>query len=248
MINGLYVDEFIWMDGAVRDSVRAIYERTIAQNRNPNAFSKIGDSVVMSPHYLTRFDDPKQYNLGIYDYLQPTIDHFAGSFTRYGIVSHVSLSARTLYELGWADEELCKPDENAVECEIRLHQPAIMLIRLGTNDQVINLYDQNMRKLIDLLILNGVIPVLITKADRFEGDDNRNNELLRELAVEYAVPLIDFDLLADTLPERGLSGDYVHMTMSGYNDYAQDSSFKKGYPINDLAILMALDAIVNTVQ
>lgn len=246
MVNGLTLAQFMLMDTDVQAHVREIYALGQQLGRNAHTFSKVGDSVVLTPHYLARFDSP-QYTLGIYEELQTTIDQFAGSFARYGQVAHVGLSSRTLYELGWADKELCLADENAVDCEIRLNNPSIFLIRLGTNDLVPADYETNMRKLIEHLLEEGIIPVLGTKADRFEGEANTNNAILHELAAEYRIPLWDFDRVAETLPDRGLSGDYIHLTMSGANDYTQTAVFEKGYPVSDLTALMVLHAIRQTV-
>lgn len=246
MVNGLTLDQFLLMDEGVQVHIREIYARGQELGRNPRAFSKVGDSVVLTPHYLARFDSP-QYKLGVYEPLQATIDQFAGSFSRYGQVSHVGLSSRTLYELGWADEELCLANENAVDCEIRLNNPSIFLIRLGTNDLVPSAYETNMRKLIEHLLDEGIIPVLGTKADRFEGESNTNNTILHELATEYQIPLWDFDRVSDTLPDHGLSGDDIHLTMSGANDYTDPGVFEKGYPVSDLTALMVLNAIYQTV-
>ena len=96
-------------------------------------------------------------------------------------------------------------------------------------------------------IRSGIIPVLVTKSDRFEGDD-RHNATMRLLATEYAVPLWDFDIVAGTLPNRGLSGDSVHLTMYGVNDYTDPATLSFGYPLSDLTGLMMLDAIRQTVE
>ena len=64
---------------------------------------------------------------------------------------------------------------------------------------------------------------------------------------KYRIPLWDFDLVAQSLPDRGLSGDDIHLTMSGANDYTKADVFEKGYPVSDLTALMVLDAIRQTV-
>lgn len=247
LVNGLPIEQFINLPAETQDHIREIFARGQALGCNTRAFSKLGDSIVLTPHFLARFDS-QQYDLGIYAYLKPTIEHFAGSFARFGQASHVSLSARTLFETGWADENHCLTGETIITCEIRLHNPCIFLIRLGTNDQSASLYEANLRKLIEQLLDQGIIPILGTKPDRHEGDDNRNNEILRQLADEYKIPLWDFDIVADTLPERGLSGDFTHLTMSGSNDYTQEATLQKGYPVSDLTALMMLDAVRRVVE
>ena len=247
IVNGIPISEFLIMPENVQENVRDIYARGETQLRNPRAFSKIGDSVVLTPHFLARFDSDN-YNLDIYDYLQPTIDQFAGSFSRYGQAAKVGLSFRTMYELGWPDLEFCKSEEDVVACEIRMNNPSIMLIRMGTNDNVPTAMEAELRNLLEDLIAQGIVPILSTKNDRFDDDKNVNNQIIRDMATEYEVPLWDFDLLANTLPLRGLSGDDIHLTMHDTNDYTNPEVLERGYPINDLAALMVLDTILKTVE
>ncbi len=247
MVNGIALNDFLIMPENVAEHVREIYANGKTQQRNPYAFSKIGDSVVLTPHFLARFDSDN-YNLGIYDYLQPTIDHFAGSFSRYGQSAHVGLSFRTLYELGWPDEKYCEPEEDVVACEIRHHNPSIFIIRMGTNDSVPSAMEANLRQLLESLIDQGIVPILGTKNDRFDDEKNTNNQIVRDLSEEYAVPLWDFDLLANTMPLRGLSGDNAHLTMHDTNDYTNPEVLERGYPVSDLTALMMLNTILETVE
>jgi len=247
IVNGILLSEFLIMPENVQENVRDIYARGETQLRNPRAFSKIGDSVVLTPHFLARFDSDN-YNLGIYDYLQPTIDQFAGSFSRYGQSAHVGLSFRTMYELGWPDLEYCEPEEDVVTCEIRTYNPSIFIIRMGTNDAVPAAMEANLSQLIEDLIAQGIVPILSTKNDRFDDEENINNQIIRDLSEEYEVPLWDFDLLADTMPLRGLSGDDIHLTMHDTNDYTDPEVMERGYPVNDLTALMVLDTILKTVE
>jgi hypothetical protein len=247
LVNGLLLEQFLVLPPETQANIREVFARGQTLGRNPRTFSKTGDSIVLTPHFLARFDS-QQYDLGIYAAMQPTIEQFAGSFARFGQAAHVGLSARTLFETGWADDELCLDGETIITCEIRLHNPSIFFIRLGTNDLSADLYETNLRKLIQQLLDQGIIPILGTKADRHENDDNRNNEILRRLATEYKIPLWDFDVVAETLPERGLSGDFTHLTMSGSNDYTQEITLQKGYPVSDLTALMMLDAVRRVVE
>lgn len=234
------------MPPAVQENVRRIYAQGQELGRNPYAFSKVGDSISLTSHYFARFDQHR-YHLGIYDGLQPTIDFYRDSFERFGMAVRIGLHAWIAFRPGVADLTQCKPNEHMVECEIRLHNPSLMLIRLGTNDTGGgDAYERAIRYAIEYSIRNGIIPVLITKSDRFEGD-NRHNETLRELAAEYAVPLWDFDVVAGTLPDRGLGSDNVHLTMYGLDDFSDPATLSFGYPLSDLTGLMMLDAIRRTI-
>jgi hypothetical protein len=242
LVNGVPVEHFVVMPPATVENVRRIFARGQELGRNPRAFSKLGDSISLTSHYFARFDQ-KRYNLGIYSALQPTIDYYDNSFERFGLAVRIGLHAWISFRPGLADPAMCRSDEHMVECELRLHNPSVLVIRLGTNDIAPgDAFERAMRHAIELSMAEGVIPLLVTKSDRFEGD-NRHNETLRALAAEYAVPLWDFDLVAGTLPDRGLGGDAVHLTMFASDDYSDPAALAFGYPLSDLTGLFALDAI-----
>ncbi len=234
------------MPPEVQANVRTIFAMGQALGRDPRAFSKVGDSVSLTSHYFARFDQ-NRYNLGLYAHLQPTIDYYVGSFERFGLAVRVGLHAWIAFRPGLADPDQCELDEHMVECEFRQHNPSVLLIRLGTNDTAEgDAYEKAIRYSIQYSIDNGIIPVLVTKSDRFEGDD-RHNATMRALAAEYSVPLWDFDVVAGTLPDRGLSGDTVHLTMYGVNDFNDPATLSFGYPLSDLTGLMMLDTIRQTI-
>jgi len=227
--------------------VRQIFQAGSQIGRNAHAFSKLGDSVTLTDHYLTRFDSG-HYDLGPYAYLQPAIDYYSGSFSRYGVATRVGLHAWSIFDPLWANKEWCLANEHLAACEIRLQNPSVLLIKIGSNDSGPgSLFEENLRLLLAFTIDNGVIPILATKADRFEGPDDRNNIIIRRLAQEYAIPLWDYDLVAGTLPRRGLSGDDVHMTMADADDYTKTETFERGYPVSDLTALMTLYEVMQEV-
>ena len=243
-VNGVPLSEIVVMPPNVRENVRRIFLAGQQIGRNPRAFSKLGDSVTLTDHYLTRFDSG-HYTLGPYEHLQPAIDFFQSSFSRYGVATRVGLHAWSIFDPLWADKEWCLANEDMASCEIRLHNPSVLLIKIGSNDSgAVSVFEENLRLLLAHAIDNGVIPVLATKADRFEGPDDRNNHIIRQLAAEYAVPLWDYDRVAGTLPRRGLSGDDVHMTMADADDYTKPETFERGYPVSDLTALMTLYEIM----
>lgn len=247
LVNGLPIADFIIMPPETQAHVREIFARGGELGRHPRRFSKVGDSVSLTSHYLARFDQ-KKYDLGLYQGLQPTIDYWRGSFHRFGVALRVGLHAWIAFRPGEADPALCGPSEHMVGCEIRLNNPSVLLIRLGTNDVAEgDAFERAIRHTIEYSIERGVIPVLVTKSDRLEGD-GRHNETLRALAAEYAVPLWDFDVVAGTLPNRGLINDGAHLTSNAVNDYTDPATFTFGYPVSDLTGLMMLDAIRRTVE
>jgi LysM repeat protein len=224
--------------------VREIYLRGQALGNDPNAFSKIGDCNSEPPFFLAKFDTG-EYNLGDYGYLQPVIDQFGGSFGRQSMAVWTGSHAWALFDPIWSNPATCQPGESPLACEFRLNRPSVVLIRLGTNEAGSpQLFETNLRRIVEFSIERGVIPILGTKADRIEGSD-RNNEIIRALAEEYGVPLWDFGRIADTLPGRGLLADGFHL---GYfpPDYRQPAALVTGHPVQNLTALMALHTVWRT--
>jgi hypothetical protein len=242
-VNGIPVDEIVVMTDEVKENVRQIHARGQALGRNSHGFSKLGDSLIATPSFLTQFDTGN-YILGEFAYLQPAIDYFAGSYERYGVALRPGLHAWGVFDPLWANKDWCQANEDLLACEFRLNNPGVLLVLLGTNDAGNPPgFDYNMRKVIEYSIENGVIPVIVTKADRFEGPDNTNNEILRQIAADYLVPLWDFDLVAGTIPGRGLLDDQVHLTIFVENDYTMPEAYQTGTGVHNLTGLMALDAV-----
>lgn len=247
-VNNLALADIVVMPEAVRDHVRAIYQTGQAQGRNPQAFSKLGDSTIENPHFLSRFD-VGPYNLGPYAYLQGVIDYFHGSFGRQGVGVRRGLHTWNVFDPMWADPTTCAPGENMLDCELRVHNPAVLFIKLGSNDVgVPDTTARNLRLIVEYCIERGIIPILGTKADRHEGPGNTNNNIVRQIAAEYRVPLWDFDLLADTLPGRGMAPDGVHLTTFYAHDWSLPGAYQSGYGVNNLTALMALDQVWRSAQ
>ena len=246
-MNGVPIEGLIVMPENVVANAQNIYVQGQALGNNPQAFSKIGDSTIQIPFFLARFDQPGGYNLGDYAYLQPTIDFFAGSFAREGMAVRKGFHSWTVTDPAWADKSICQPNETPIACEIRVQRPSIIFIRLGSNDAgVPDMFDKNIRQIVEFSIVNGVIPVIGTKADRAEGS-NVNNDVLRRIAADYEIPLWEFDIAAGTLPGRGLDVDNVHLNTFYAHDYTSPTAFQKGHSVHNLTALMMLDALMNKV-
>jgi LysM repeat protein len=247
-VNGLTSDTFILMSPEVEENIRRIYAAGQAMGRNPRAFSKLGDSTIENPHFLARFDEGT-YHLGAYTYLQPVIDYYAGSFGRSSAAVRRGLHTWSVLDPMWAVNPACRGGEHMLECEFRVHNPSFLFIRLGSNDAGIpESVDKNLRRIVEYCIENGVIPIMATKADRFEGASNINNEIIRRIAVAYKLPLWDFDLLAGTIPGRGLGGDGVHMTSYYAHDWRNPAALQTGHGVHSLTALMVLEKLMITLH
>lgn len=241
-VNGVPFEAIVVMPPEVVAHVRDIFAAGQALGRNPHAYAKVGDSTTENPHFLARFDDGP-YNLGAYAHLQPVIDQFRGSHSRDSVAVRVGLHSWTANDPAWAEPGVCLPNETPVQCELRLHNPSILLIRLGTNDAGASaVFEANIRQIVDTAIAAGVIPVIGTKGDRHESS-NENNDSLRRIAAESRIPLWDYDRVADTLPGRGLEQDAAHMLTFFAHDYTDPTAFSRGHAMHNLTALMVLDAV-----
>ncbi len=241
-VNGLPYDSFVVMDSAVIDHVREIFAKGKTLGRNPQAFSKAGDSTIELPYFLGRFDS-SPYNLGDYRYLQSAIDHFQGSYGRKSLAVRIGQHSWTLLNPAWADKQQCNADETPLACELRQNNPSILILRLGANDSgVTKMFEENMRAVVEYVIEQGVIPVLSTKPDQRKGTE-QVNAILRKMAADYQIPLWDFDHVASTLSDRGLGPDGVHLTGFSQHDYTLLQALQRGHGVQNLTALIMLDQI-----
>lgn len=241
-INGIPMDQFVVMDEITRLHVRQIFALGQELGRDPRAFSKVGDSTIENPFFMDRFDEPGTYNLADFAWLQPAIDWYRGSFNRQSLAVAVGLHTWSVLDPMWSDPYQCLGGEDMLECEVRAHNPSVIIFRLGVNDVGVPGYVENsMRAAIEYSLANGIIPVIGTKGDRRDG--TVNNDIMRRLAAEYHVPLWDYDVLAGTIPGRGLVGDGAHMTTFYAHDWSLPTAFQTGHGVHTLAGLMMLDAI-----
>jgi hypothetical protein len=247
-LNNVPLEQIVIISPVTAAHLQRIYAEGQAQGQNGNIFSKIGDSTIESPHFMDGLDHAS-YNLGAYAFMQPVVDHFSGSFAHQGMAVQRGLHSWSVFDPTWADNSTCHPGEGPANCEIRLRHPAFVFIRLGSNDVGSpDQFRENMRALLSYCLEKGIIPIIGTKADRNEGPQNINNQILRQLAEEYRVPLWDFDHLAQTLPNNGMRPDGVHLTYFPSLDYTQPDALQTGYGLHNLSALMTLYEILRVLS
>ncbi|MGQ9909140.1 MAG: LysM peptidoglycan-binding domain-containing protein [Candidatus Flexifilum sp.] len=241
-VNGIPIEQIIQLPPDVVANIRAIHAYGMMQGLvDPHAFSKLGDSTIESPFFMDRFDQPGSYNLGDYGFLQGAIDHFRGSFARDSVAVRVGLHSWSIFDSMWSDAR-CAPGETLIACEFRLHRPAYLFIRLGANDVgVPGYFESSMRQIAQYAIEHGVIPIIGTKPDLREG--TINNTILRQIAADLRVPLWDFELVAATVPGRGLEQDGVHLNTFYAHDWRLPDGFRRGHGLHSLTGLIALDRV-----
>jgi hypothetical protein len=200
---------------------RAIYSAGLAKGNDPRSFSTIGDCQ-SEPNVFLGIYDTNRYILGKDDgYLQATVDFYQGVFGRQSLSVRDGLSAPSALSATWAYAGKCEVNESPVACELRVHKPAVMFINLGTNwraDASTEAYEKYLRQIVDLVIANGTVPILATKADNVEGG-NRINLATARVAHDYDVPLWNFWVTAQYLPNHGLdkTRQDVYLTVEAWD-------------------------------
>jgi hypothetical protein len=222
----------------------AVYQRGLAAGRDPNRFSKVGDCQNITSYFLSSFDTPGDYELGgKYAYLQPTIDHFAGSWSRNSLAVKGGMNVAAVLNSMWADPKQCKVDETPLACEIQVYNPSFVTISMETwwSEQPASVYESYLRQVVVYVLSQNVVPILATKADDLEGN-NSINAAIANVAYEYQVPLWNFWAATYPLPDHGLSADHFHLTFAR-NFFDDPVRMESGWPWRNLTALEAIDAV-----
>ena len=228
----------------VSDEMREVYQRGLEMGNDPTHFSVIGDCQNVSSYFLSVFEKPGEFSLGEeYSYLQPTIDHYQGSFSRVSVAVKGGFNAAAVISPLRSDPETCNSNESPLDCELRLWQPSIVFVSMETwwSQKPEEEYAKYMRKVLDRIIESGAVPIIATKADNLEGN-NAINETVAQLAYEYDIPLWNFWAAVQPLPDHGLSDDGFHLTFAR-NFFDDPKRMQNAWPWRNLTALQALDVV-----
>lgn len=239
----------------VNQRMIGVYQVGQTLGNQANVMVKVGDSNSVSGLYLSPITEG-DYDLGAYDFLQETVDFFADSFDNRSVAAQVGLNAFSVFDPIWAFNT-CEANESPLVCEYRLSRPSVAVIMFGQNDtRVLNSedFEAQTRQIVETSLEFGVIPLLVTFTNNPELDDYiwnqgvRFNLITADIADEYQVPLLNFWIPAQELPNYGIGTDNVHLTSSGttvaFNGY--ESRF--GTTLHNLLVLEALDIIRQAVE
>lgn len=245
-------------------TTRRIFQRGQVLGNSPDVFSKVGDSITASNLFLDPIGNGA-YNLYDYEYLRPVITYFSQTALRdHFSFANTSLAARG----GWTTFDvldprrsspgICNRDEAPLVCEYRVNKPAIALIMLGTNDVThitSAVFHENLRQIVQISVDMGVIPVVSTIPDQPNtpqgGKVGEFNDIIRSVAREYDVPLWDYWLALQDLPNRGVSSDNIHPSYdfaTSATAYFSPDDLRYGYNMRNLTALMVLNAIWQEVR
>ncbi len=202
----------------IRDRLQEL--RAADPSLHDELFMKVGDSITVDANALGCFAGSR-VDLGDRPALQATIDHFlagdAGGSSPWDRESQAAEIGRTA---AWALEGAPSP----VERELDALHPAFAVLQYGTNDMhmgstylsAIQPFGESMLDLTDLLLDQGVIPLLVTippRADSAAVDAwvPTYNAVVRGIAQGRQLPLVDLELGLRGIDGYGLYGDGVHL-------------------------------------
>ena len=221
----------------------AVFRQGQALGRDPARFSKVGDCQNVESLFLGPFDHPGEYRLGEYAALQPAIDQFSGSWSRDSLAVGGGMNVLSQLSPLWANADYCEKTESPLACEIRVNNPNIVIVSLETNwdKKSAAAYEAAMRRVVEYVLSQGVVPILATKADNQEGDNSINAAIVR-VAYDYDVPLWNFWAAVQPLPDHGLTADGFHLTHAPpfFDDPLR---MKQAWPWRNLTALQSIDSV-----
>jgi hypothetical protein len=207
----------------VPDRMREVYAQGIANGRNPDVFTKVGDCMTAAETFLVPYAGDT-YDLGEYAQLQEVIDHFSAATIRevdgqaVNSFSNPSLSVSCGFNSAgpidplWADPDYCEPGESSLTCELRVSNAAFVLIMLGTHDMHFEKerFKGYLEQIVQEVIDTGAVPILTTfppRSDELEKAEDYNSVLV-EVAREQQVPLANLWLALHDKPNYGVQPDH----------------------------------------
>jgi hypothetical protein len=239
-----------------------IYLKGQSLGNRPNVFSKVGDSITVSPYFLYPFGWGT-YNLRGYGKLQAVVNYFAqadardgnNSFSNPSLAAYNGITTGGILDPNNAWTQVCQSGETPLECEYRIIKPSVALIMLGTNDVVstsLDTFRSNLSRIVQITIDRGIIPVLslIPIRQGYENNIPAFNQVIVDTAAANDIPLWNFGGALRGLDNNGLS-DGIHPSAppgNGPEDYAAAADFtsdnlRYGYTVRNLTALQVLDAV-----
>lgn len=238
----------------VRDQLRAIRARDPA--RQDDVFAKIGDSITVSGSFLECFAGANVQLAGR-DFLGDTINFFLGGDAAGGNpYTRESLAAT----VGWSAISALRGDPSPIDRELAALDPRFAVVMFGTNDiqrNNITAYADEMLDIVDLLLSQGVIPLLSSippRGDSAAADAQvpAYNAIVRGIAEGRQVPFVDLEMALRPLPNYGLAGDRLHgSTYQSGGRYLPcaftEAGLQHGYNWRNLLTIEALHRVVGSV-
>jgi hypothetical protein len=193
---------------SVPAGARKTYAALVKKGRPGGIFSVAGDCNSEPDAYIRRLANGA-FDAAKYPQFAGVIRRFERSFLRRSYAASGSFNANAMFDPTWTDPDICY-GEGPLVCEVWRSSASIMFISLGTGDQFDwKNFEGQYTRVLTTTLERGALPVLFTKADRLETEQHGAppdaiNSVIRRIARERELPLIDFAAIASTLPNNGL--------------------------------------------
>ncbi|MFK7988707.1 MAG: SGNH/GDSL hydrolase family protein [Sandaracinaceae bacterium] len=235
--------------------LRAI--RAARDNRHDNVFMKVGDSSTVSRGFLECLSDPDEVELDGRGTLTPTLTHFRRG--RAGTRSPFRRDSLAAHE-GWSARHVLSGRPSPLLRELNAIRPRFALVMNGGNDvegRDDYVYATRMMRIVELLVGQGVIPVLNSIPPRTDDAEangwvERYNQVSWAVAAAFQIPYLDYHQVMRALPRQGLAGDGVHPNIFIENNRGHACRFDEeglqyGHNARNLLALQGLDRLRRTV-
>lgn len=193
-------------------------------------FSKIGDSITKSVNFLRDFGSTEAYALdSVNSYMTEIIGFYSSTEVGVQGTAKNSFNWDSLCAAGgWTTSSPFETNPGDANCrllmEINQVKPGLAIVMYGTNDiyhsllppddptGTFNIFKSNLNAIIATLEAEGVIPIMSTIPDRFDSSTLEAlvptyNEAIKEIARVHNVPVIDYWLALQSLPDKGINMD-----------------------------------------
>jgi hypothetical protein len=183
-----------------------------------DVFMKVGADETASTNFLACYAR-SDVQLAAYAALEPTLAWFLRT-TAAGTAS--SFDRRSLAAgVGWTAARVLEGSPTPLAQETAAVGAAFAVVLLGTSDTApsgVHLFERNLRRIIDAHVASGTVPVLSTippRGDSAAADATvpEMNAVIRALAQARQVPYVDLWQVLSALPNRGLTGDGIHLSV-----------------------------------
>jgi hypothetical protein len=227
----------------VSQRAREIYQRGLLLGNHPQRFSKVGDCQNVSSYFLGVFEQD-DYELGPDNAdLQMTIDYYTGSFSRESHAVKGGYNVAAILTPMRADPKACSKSQSPLDCELADWQPSIALVSLEEwwADRPVDEYAAYLDRAVTIMIDNGTLPILATRAGNTPHVYALNDAIAR-VAHQHDVPLWNFWGAIQHLPNHGLTEDGFHLTFAR-NMFDDPARMKSAWPWRNLTALQVLDVV-----
>jgi PKD repeat protein len=212
----------------LRNTVNAIFGNGQSLGNRASVFTVAGDETAQASAYLDPFNNLADYALddstsglqGAIDFFKATDLGGVTSFNAASLATGNGWKAGDLLNPDRADSSRCNPGESPLACELRLSQPAVVIISVGLNDVTqgtdVNEFRSQIQQIVQTAANAGVIPVLTTIQPRPDQADRVRelNDAIIQVADEANIPLYNLWRALNGLPNSGLNGDNATLSQA----------------------------------